>query len=176
MTAGPQLAVVCAAHDVAARAAAVALAISARGPALALSWSPAEPGWAPRVPAIPAAARLAGSLHARGIEARASLRLVHAHVADAAGARMALAASDRAPAVIGVAVPRTAAVDAVLAAMDGIVIALDGACLSTLATASAARLGPPVAEWTAALPPGAAALARAGLASPALPADVARLA
>ncbi len=113
-----------------AAALALALAHRRRAPAAAVCvWSAASarPLW--RAPALPAAARLAAALVARGHAARASGRLVIVRLAAqcdeaAAEALRVSAAAGSAPTVLALAGPRAAAFDALLSEQDLVVVAV----------------------------------------------------
>ncbi|HVF77439.1 MAG TPA: hypothetical protein VNA28_04000 [Solirubrobacteraceae bacterium] len=98
-------------------------------------------------PALPAAARLAASLGARGHVARGSGRLVIVSLATAcedaaAEAPRVLAAAGAAPTVLALAGPRAAAFDELLAAQDLVVVAVSPGsdpALARLAVAGLAR-------------------------------------
>lgn len=125
------LAVLAPAPDAPALGAALALALARgrRSPvAVVCIWAPdaGRPPWG--VPALPAAARLARALVARGHEARGSGRLVLVRLAPAcetaaAEALRASSAAGPAPAVLALAGPRAAAFDALLAEQDLVVVA-----------------------------------------------------
>lgn len=120
------------ASDAPALAAALALALArgARAPtAVVCVWAPApaRPQW--RAPALPAAARLASSLAARGHAAHGSGRLVIVRLAlpceeAAAEASRVIAAAGSAPAVLALAGPRAASFDDLLASQDLVVVAV----------------------------------------------------
>jgi hypothetical protein len=167
----PSLGVLAPARELPAVALAVAVAI-ARGRHAALVCLPGRAAASPRLPARPAAARLASSLRARGLAAEARGRLALAGLPDdpaelASAAARALAAGGALPTVLAVA-RRTEAVDALLGARDAIVVALAPSAdpaLADLALAGATALAP-----SAALPltldPIQRALALAGAWSP----------
>ena len=126
------LGVLAPAADAPALAAVLALALARRHRApvaMVCVWStaPARPLW--RAPALPAAARLAAALAARGHEVRASGRLVLVRLAAeaavaAAEAQRATAAAGPAPTVVVLGGPRAAVFEAVLAAQDLVVVAV----------------------------------------------------
>jgi hypothetical protein len=126
----PTVAVLAAAPDAAALGAALGLALAERrrAPVVVCLWSagrPAVPAW--RAPALPAARRLAARLAARGHDARPAGRLAVVRLAadadDAAvETRRALAAAGRAPVVLTVGGPRTAAFDELLTEQDLVVV------------------------------------------------------
>ncbi|HWI08350.1 MAG TPA: hypothetical protein VNT54_12655 [Solirubrobacteraceae bacterium] len=126
------LAVLAPAADAPALGAALALALARREratAALVCVWAPVAGDRLWRAPAAPAAARLARALAARGHDARASGRLVVVRLATpcepaAAEALRATAAAGRAPAVVALGGPRTAAFDALLAQQDVVVVAV----------------------------------------------------
>jgi hypothetical protein len=107
-------------------ACALALALRRRGAALVCAWG--HTGSAAGAPPTAAARRLAASMGARGIEARATGRLVVVTLApDAATAAdeaaRAAAAAGQAPVVLALAGPREPDFDRVLAAQDLAVVA-----------------------------------------------------
>lgn len=126
------LAVLAPAADGAALGAALALALARRErapAALVCLWAPGggRPSW--RAPALPAAARLARVLAARGHDARSTGRLAVVRLAApceqaAAEALRASAAAGSAPAVLALAGPRAAAFDELLAQQDHVVVAV----------------------------------------------------
>lgn len=126
------LAVLAPARDAPALGGALALALARRrrSPvAVVCVWAPVAgaPPW--RVLPLPAAARRAATLTARGHEARASGRLVFVRLAAdcevaAAEALRVSAAASPAPAVLALAGPRAAAFDALLAEQDLVVAAV----------------------------------------------------
>ncbi len=134
----------------------------AEGLPLVCVWGAAGAAPPPRAPALPAAARLARRLGARGHAAWATGRLAVVSAADGGEAGRALAASP-AGAVLVVAVPREPAVDALLRTNDLVLVAAaDDEPLTALALAELEALG--VAARTVAVPAGPRrALAAAGL-------------
>jgi hypothetical protein len=122
------------------------LARHARAPAaIVCIWSaaPGRPLW--RVPALPAAGRLASALAARGNAARGSGRLVVVRLADgseaaAAQARRVAAAAGAAPIVLALAGPRPAAFDALLDEQDLVVVAVAPGANPALARLAVAGL------------------------------------
>jgi len=164
------VAVLAPAADAPALGAALGLALARAGRSrvcVVCVWSPApaRAGW--RAPPMPAAARLASTLRARGHEARASGRLVvvrlsaDAHEAASQALRTGAAAGS-APTVVVLAGPRMAAFDELLAMQDLVVVALATATDPSLAQLASAGLERAV---TCDLPPAdpARALAAAGL-------------
>lgn len=148
---------------------ALVLAGRQRAPAAVVYlWSPApaRPLW--RAPAVPAAARLARALAARGHAAHASGRLVVVRLAaqcDEAGAEapLVMAAAGRAPAVLALAGPRAAAFDALLDAQDLVVVAVPAGANPALARLALAGLERAVACEVPPAHPGRS-LAAAGVA------------
>ena len=145
----PAVAVLAPPADAPALAAALGLALarSHRSPAAVLCvWSPdSARGW--RAPAMPAAARLAATLTARGHDATAAGRLVLARLGaspdEAAGQALRIgAAAGAAPVVVALAGPRVSAFDELLALQDlvvvGVAVGADPA-LARLATAGLER-------------------------------------
>jgi hypothetical protein len=123
-----------------------------------------------RAPARAAAARLAGSLRARGLDADARGKAVLVEVADdpAAGAARALAAAGPLPTVLAVAA-RDPDLDVLLAAQDAILVALPPSAdpaLAELATTGARALTPSAASIALALDPLSRSLALTGLRAP----------
>jgi hypothetical protein len=167
----PAVAVLAPPSDAPALGAALGLAL-ARARRVPVSvvcvWSPdaARAGW--RAPALPAAARVAATLRARGHDASAAGRLavvrLSASCEEAASQALRVsAAAGSAPTVLALAGPRVAAFDALLAMQDLVVVAVapaSDAALARLATSGLER------ALTCALPPAdpARALAAAGLA------------
>jgi hypothetical protein len=149
------------ARDLPAIAAAVGLAIARTAPAALVCLAAPGPSPGLRAPARPAAARLAASLRARGLEASARGRLALAHLggeplAHAGGepparlpdepladaATRALAAAGPLPTLLAVAA-RDDAIDALLATRDAILVALPPSAepaLARLALAGALEL------------------------------------
>jgi hypothetical protein len=159
----------------------LALARRERAPvAVVCVWSAgtSRPSW--RAPALPAAARLAAALAARGHGARASGRLVVVRLAagceDAATEALRVtAAAGAAPTVIALAGPRDAAFDAVLAQQDLVVLAAPAGSDPALARLAAAGLrrsvacevpGPHPGRWLAAAGVALLPAARRALALP----------
>jgi hypothetical protein len=112
-------------------AAALALRVRSRGPVVVCAW--ASSARRASAPATAGARRLAASMHARGLDAAATGRLVlvrldddpHIAVAEAERAAAAAAAAD-APVVTAICGPRDPAFDALLEAQDcAIVVARD---------------------------------------------------
>ena len=124
-----------------------------------------------RAPARTAAARLAASLRARGLEASARGRLALVHLPDEGRTEAvthALAAAGGLPTVLAFA-GRDEEVDALLAARDAILVALPSSAepaMAQLALAGAAALAPAAAAVTLALDPVQRALALAGAQAP----------
>jgi hypothetical protein len=122
---------------------ALALALRRRGPVVVCLWGAAARR--PSVPATSGARRIAASLAARAIDARASGRLVAVAldatpaVAIAQAARAAAAAGD-APVVTALCGARDDAFDGLLMAQDLAVVALGDAC-PELARLSVSSLG-----------------------------------
>jgi hypothetical protein len=111
-------------------ACALALALRRRGAALVCAWGAS--GTAAGAPPTAAARRLAASMGARGIEARATGRLVVVTLASDAAtaadeAARAAAAAGEAPVVLALAGAREPDFDRVLAAQDLAVVATHGA-------------------------------------------------
>lgn len=142
------LAVLAPAADAAALGATLALALARRerAPAAVVGlWAPGgeRPPW--RAPGLPAAARLARLLAARGHDARASGRLAVVRLAApceqaAAEAVRAAAAAGVAPAVLALAGPRAAAFEEVLAQQDLVVVAVTPGADPALARLAVAGL------------------------------------
>jgi hypothetical protein len=183
----PSVGVLAHARDLPAAAAAVGLAIARREPAVLVCLAAPGPGAsapatppaeapapavrasapAVRAPARPAAARLAASLRARGLDASARGRLALVSLDDVHGAARALAAAGPLPTVLAFAA-RGEDADAVLAERDAILVALPPTAepaMAPLALAGASALAPATAV-TFALDPVARALALAGLRAP----------
>jgi len=124
----------------------LALARRERAPAAVVCLWAAEGGralW--RVPALPAAARIAAALAARGHASRGSGRLVHVRLAEqcdeaAAEARRVAAVAGGAPTVLTLAGPRAAAFDALLAEQDLVVVAVAAGADPALARLALAGL------------------------------------
>jgi len=167
----PAVAVLAPPPDAAAFAAALGLSLARlhRSPtAVVCLWSPqaARSGW--RAPAMPAAARLAKTLAARGHDASAAGRLVFVRLSPsseeaASQALRASAAAGPAPALLALAGPRAAAFDELLRLQDLVVVAVapvSDPALARLATTGLER------ALTCAVPPAgfARSLAMAGLA------------
>jgi len=167
----PAVAVLAPPADAPALGAALALALARaeRTPVAVLCvWSPqpARAGW--RAPPMPAAARVASALTARGHEATAAGRLAIVRLSPSCdeAASQALrvgAAAGLAPTVLALAGPRAAAFDELLAMQDLVVVAVAPAsepALARLATAGLQR------ALTCVVPPAdpARILAAAGLA------------
>ncbi len=147
-------------------AAALALVLAGRRPALVCAWG--APTIRPAVPATSGARRLTAALHARGIAGRAIGRLAVAELsADpalaVAEATRAAAACDT-PVILALAGPRAADFDTLLAVQDVAVLAGDDVCgeLTRLALTSLAEVSRSVVR-SAPLSPGTAWLARAGI-------------
>lgn len=165
------LAVLAPPADAPALGAALALALARRAhapAALVCVWAPVagRPLW--RAPALPAAARLAAALVARGHDARGSGRLVVVRLASqcdraASEALRASAAAASVPVVLALAGPRAAAFDALLAQQDLVVVAVAPGAEPALARLAVAGLERGVA---CEVPPAhaARALAAAGVA------------
>ena len=145
----PAVAVLAPPADAPGLAAALGLALARahRSPLAVLClWSP-QPirGW--RAPAMPAAARRAAVLTARGHDATAAGRLVLVRLgaapdAAAAGALRAGATAGPAPVVVALAGPRAAAFDELLALQDLVVVGVAAGAdpaLARLATAGLER-------------------------------------
>jgi hypothetical protein len=173
----PSLGVLSAGRDVHPLAVAAGLVVARRHPAAVVCvHAPGMDPLAPalRAPARPAAARLAASLRARGLEAdaRGKVALVHLGRGDAeptAAAAGAIGAAGPLPIVLAVAA-RDPDVDVLLATQDAILVALPPSAepaLVELATASARALTPNVATITLSLDPASRALALAGMRAPA---------
>jgi hypothetical protein len=167
----PALGVLAPARELPAVALAAGLAIARRRHAALVCLAAALPP-SPRIPARPAAARLAASLRARELRAEARGPLAVARLPDSpgelpsAGAR-AMAAAGALPTVLGVA-RRSPEIDGLLGAQDAILVALaPGAdpALAALALAGAAELAPS-ATLPHTLDPVQRALALAGAWSP----------
>ena len=147
---------------------ALALARAGRTPACVVClWSPgaARAGW--RAPALPAAARLAATLRARGHDATAGGRLVVVRLSvcgeEAASQALRVSAAARAaPTVLALAGPRETAFESLLAMQDLVVVALAPAADAALAQLARAGLE---RALTCVVPPAdpARALAAAGL-------------
>lgn len=111
--------------DAESLACALALLLRRRGPAVVCAWGGSRH---PGAPATAAARRIAASMVARGLDARASGRLAvvvldsSASIAAAEAARVAVAAGD-APVVVALCGPRDPAFDQLLAAQDLAVVA-----------------------------------------------------
>lgn len=170
---GLALAVICAGADAQALGAAVGLAAT-RGHgscALVLTWvgRPCPPVQLVAPPRA-AALRLAARLVARGVEARAAGRLVHASLpADedraATLARRATAAAGDATTVLVVGGPRTAALDDALAERDRVVVVTSPGSEPGIAELAGAAIPvPPPSVVSCTLSPGIAgrSLAAAG--------------
>jgi hypothetical protein len=110
-------------------AAALALRLRTRGPVVVCAW--ASPARRASAPATAGARRLAASMHARGLDAAATGRLVLVRLDDdppvaVAEAERAAAAAGDAPIVTAICGPRDPAFDALLEAQDcAIVVARD---------------------------------------------------
>jgi stage V sporulation protein SpoVS len=110
-------------------AAALALRLRSRGPVVVCAW--ASSARRASAPATASARRLAASMHARGLDAAATGRLVLVRLDDdprtaVAGAERAAAAAGAAPIVTAICGPRDPAFDALLEAQDcAIVVARD---------------------------------------------------
>jgi hypothetical protein len=172
----PAAGLLCRPGDALALGSAVALSLrpGARAGLVAV-WRPHGGPSSPALRAPPTrhARRLAASLSARGLDASASGRLARVKLPEpppeaAAAAERALAAA-QAPAVLVVAGPRCAALDAVLATLDRLLVAAapgEDPALARLAADGLARLGPP-ADLVAGLgSPLVRALAGYGLLAP----------
>ena len=167
----PAVAVLAPPADAAALAAALGLALARvhRSPAAVIClWDPraARSGW--RAPPMPAAARLAKALTARGHEAAAAGRLAIVRLSTsceeaASQALRASAAAGPAPVVLALAGPRAAAFDELLALQDLVVVAVAPASDPALARLAASGLE---RALTCAVPPAdpGRILAAAGLA------------
>lgn len=128
----PGVAVLSPAADAQALGAALGLALAGRRRApvvVVCVWTAGSAAWPPwRAPAMPAARRLAGSLSARGHDARpagrlAVVRLAAAPDEGAAEARRATAAAGGAPTVLALGGPRVEAFDDMLSRQDLVVVA-----------------------------------------------------
>ena len=158
-------------RELPAAAAGVGLAIGGSSPAVLVCL--AAPVFAPgfRAPPRAAAARLAASLRARGLEASARGRLTIVHLPEEGrtdAVTRALAAAGPLPTVLAVA-GRDEQVDALLAARDAILVALPSSAepaMAQLALAGAATLVPAAAALTLTLDPVQRALALAGVRPP----------
>jgi hypothetical protein len=170
------LGVLAAARDLPAVASAAGLVVGRGAPAALVCLHAAGAPPAPavlRAPPRAAAARLAASLHARGMEAEARGRLVLAVLPDdpaeaAAAATRAQAAAGALPAVLGLAA-RHRDLDEALAAQGAILLALVPAIdptLADLALRSAEALAPSAATVTPARDPLTRTLALAGMRAP----------
>jgi hypothetical protein len=165
------LGVLAPARELPAVALAVGVAI-ARGRHAALVCLSAAPSPSPRIPARPAAARLAASLRARELDAEARgplavVRLCGDPAELAATATRALAAAGALPTVLAVA-RRGQEIDALLSEQDAILVSLAASADPTLAAltlAGATELAPSAA-LPHALDPVQRALALAGAWSP----------
>jgi hypothetical protein len=143
----------------------LALARRERAPAAVVCVWQAEEGrvlW--RVPALPAAARIAAALAARGHAARGSGRLVIVRLAvqceqAAVEALRVAPVAGEAPTVIALAGPRAAAFDALLAEQDLVVVAVAAGSDPALAQLAVAGLQRAVA---CAVPPAHAGRSLAG--------------
>jgi hypothetical protein len=158
-------------------AATVALALARCGRAnhaVLCTW-PASNSPRPTIagPAHPGARRLRRNLHARGVDAAATGRLVR--VALPAEPEQAVATAERAvgaasaPAVVAIAGPRPDALDDFLLRQDAIVVAADPDADSPvvdLAVAALANRHPAVASCAVPLGPVSRVLACAGVAAP----------
>jgi hypothetical protein len=162
------------AGDAPALAAALALALARReraAGAVVCVWSPASARALWRAPALPAAARLARTLAARGHAARGSGRLVVVELAasceeaaaEALRVTAAAGAAGAAPTVIALAGPRAAAFDALLESQDLVVVAVAPGADPALARLAVAGLRRAVACEVPPPHPGRA-LAAAGVA------------
>jgi hypothetical protein len=166
----PSLGLLATSRDLPAAAAAAGLAIARRAPAVLVCVATPWPASALRAPARSGAARLAGSLRARGLNASARGRLALVGLPEerlADGAAHALAAAGAFPSVLAVAA-RDDEVDALLATRDAILVALPPSvepALAQLAVAGAAALAP-AASLTLSLDPLQRALALAGVRAP----------
>lgn len=155
---------------------ALGLARAARSSVAAvLEWVPGsvEPGSA-RLPGAPAAQRLARSLAARDVPARATGRLVRATLpgddepAAAAIQRAAAAIPAEHPVVVALGGARGEALDGLLAAADFVVVpGPEGDPATAMALAGAAFVAHRVVAWPVPPGPGARRFARAGLLGPA---------
>jgi len=166
------VALLAAAGDAPALAAGLALALARRERApvaVVCVWAAGAAGRTPwRAPALPAAARLASAMAARGHGARASGRLVIVRLAAqsvpaAAEARRVIAAAGAAPTVLALAGPRAAAFDALLDEQDLVVAAVAAGADPALARLAVAGLQRGVACEVAPAHP-ARTLAAAGVA------------
>jgi hypothetical protein len=172
----PSLGVLAHARDLAPVAVAVGVVVARRNPAaLVCVHAPGHEPHAPalRAPARAAAARLAGSLRARGLAAEARGRVAIVDLVgedDAAGAAArALAAAGALPTVLAVAA-RDPDLDVLLAAQDAILVSLPPSAdpnLAELAASGAARLAPRSTSIALSLDPASRALALAGVRAPA---------
>jgi hypothetical protein len=171
----PSVGVLAQARDLPAVAVAVGVVVARRNPAALVcvhaGHEPAAP--ALRAPARATAARLAGSLHARGLAAEARGRVAIVDLVreeDAAGAAArALAAAGALPTVLAVAA-RDPDLDVLLAAQDAILVALPPSAdptLAELAASGAARLASRSTSIALNLDPASRALALAGMRAPA---------
>jgi hypothetical protein len=170
------------ARDLSHVAAAAALAVGARAPAvLVCLHGPDRPVAAPavRAPATAGAARLASSLRARDLEAHARGRLAVAALPPdpgeaATAAARAQAAASGLPSVLALAA-RHDELDALLATQDAIVVALRPGSqpgLASLAVSGAEALGAAAVAFDLRSDPLARALATAGARAPRAMRDV----
>jgi hypothetical protein len=173
----PSLGVLAHPRDLPAVAIAVGVVVARRSPAaLVCMHVPGDelPAPALRAPPRAAAARLAGSLRARGLVAHVRGRVAVAELAReadlaAGAAARALAAAGALPTVLAIAA-RDPDLDLLLAAQDAILVALPPSAdptLAELAASGAARLAPRATSITLNLDPASRALALAGLRAPA---------
>ncbi|MGZ4279387.1 MAG: hypothetical protein ACXVFN_20900 [Solirubrobacteraceae bacterium] len=169
--AAPAIGVLAPARELPVAAAGVGLAIAASAPAVLVCLPAPVSVPAFRVPPRGAAARLAASLRARGLEASARGRLALVQLSDEGRTEVvtrALAAAGPLPTVLAVA-GRDDEVDALLAARDAILVALPSSAepaLAHLALAGATALVPAAAAVTLTLDPVQRALALAGVCPP----------
>ena len=171
----PGITVLSAPADALALGASLGLALAGRrrAPVVAVCVWTAVPTSGPglRAPATLAARRLCGSLVARGLQARATGRLVIVRLAHepqeaAEQARRALAAMGSAPALLALGGPRTASFDELLAEQDLVVVATSSAtdpALARLAVAGLAAAAVPACVCEVTPAPAARSLAGAGL-------------
>ena len=173
--AAASIAVLAPAREVRALGAAVGLVALRRHPAaLVCVHAPgdAAPGASLRAPARTAAARLAASLRARGLDADPRGRVVLVEAGDddpATAASRALSAAGPLPTVLAVAA-RDPDLDVLLGAQDAILVALPPStdpALAALAAASACQLAPSAASIPLAFDPLSRTLALSGLRAPA---------
>jgi hypothetical protein len=147
----------------------VALALAGSGVALVACWPPDDrPGLAP--PAVPAARRLAGSLEARGVRARAAGRLVVASLpepeTEAAEALRRIDAAAAVARVLVLAGARAGTWDDVLLGSDAVLVDGSDPAVVRLAVERLVDQGVPARALDRLAPRPVRALAAAGLALP----------